>query len=74
MKDIEITLRDGGNYTIKKEQLEFWSFLYPNLDIYKEIINLKKMWDDDILFKKTSKNVNKFINNYLLEKHNKFKK
>ena len=64
---IKITLRDGGLYTIKKEQIELWQKLYPSVDVEKEIGVLKEMWESNAIPRKTSKNINKFINKTLAD-------
>ena len=64
---IKITLRDGGLYTIKKEQIELWQKLYPSVDGEKEIGVLKELWNKNAIPRKTSKNINKFINKTLAD-------
>lgn len=64
---IKVTLKDGGLYTIKKEQIELWQKLYPSVDVEKEIGVLKEMWESNAIPRKTSKNINKFINKTLAD-------
>lgn len=64
---IKVTLKDGGLYTIKKEQIELWQKLYPSVDVEKEIGVLKEMWENNAIPRKTSKNINKFINKTLAD-------
>ena len=65
MNDIEVVLRDGGAYTIKKEQIAYWVYLYPDLDVVSEISYLKELWTVGSIPRKTAKNINKFINKWL---------
>lgn len=65
MQDIQITLRDGGTYTITKEQISYWIYLYPNLNVEDEITYLKELWTTGTIPRKTAKNINKFINKWL---------
>lgn len=64
---IKVTLKDGGLYTIKKEQISLWQKLYPSVDVEKEIGVLKEMWESNAIPRKTSKNINKFINKTLAD-------
>ena len=64
---ISLYLRDGGIYTISEEQLNYWKALYPNLDIEYEIGILKEMFNKNVISRKTSKNINKFINKTLYD-------
>ena len=64
-KGTQITLKDGGIYTITEEQLQYWVYLYPDLDVIGEISYLKEMWSADAIPRKTAKNVNKFICKWL---------
>ena len=64
---IEVVLRDGGIYYISKEQIEYWSMLYPNLDVEKELGILKELWTKGVIPKKTANNINKFINKHLYQ-------
>lgn len=64
---IKVTLKDGGLYTIKKEQIELWQKLYPSVDVEKEIGVLKELWNKNAIPRKTSKNINKFINKTLAD-------
>ena len=65
MQDIQIILRDGGSYTITKEQISYWIYLYPNLNVEDEITYLKELWTTGTIPRKTAKNINKFINKWL---------
>lgn len=65
MNDIEVVLRDGGTYTITKEQIAYWIYLYPSLNVVDEIVYLKEMWTTGTIPRKTAKNINKFINKWL---------
>jgi hypothetical protein len=58
-------LRDGGEYTISKEQVLCWSKLYPNTNTEKELEHLKELWINNDIPRKTAKNINKFINKWL---------
>ena len=62
---IEVILRDGGYYTITKEQIDYWNRLYPELNVIAELNYLKEMWAIGTIPRKTAKNINKFINKYL---------
>ncbi len=62
---IEVVLRDGGIYTITKEQIDYWKRLYPELDVESEISYLKEMWTKNAIPRKTAKSINKFINKWL---------
>lgn len=62
---IEVVLRDGGIYTISEEQIKYWIYLYPELDVESEIGYLKEMWSKNAIPRKTAKNINKFINKWL---------
>ena len=64
---IEVVLRDGGIYTISKEQIEYWNNLYPELNVEKEIGILKELWTKGATPRKTAKNINKFINKHLYQ-------
>lgn len=64
---INIILRDGGFYTIKKEQISLWQKLYPSVDVEKKIGVLKELWNKNAIPRKTSKNINKFINKTLAD-------
>jgi hypothetical protein len=64
---IEVVLRDGGIYTISKEQIEYWNNLYPELNVEKEIGILKELWTKGAIPRKTAKNINKFINKHLYQ-------
>lgn len=64
---IDVVLRDGGIYTISKEQIEYWKMLYPNLDVETELGTLKELWTKGAIPKKTAKNINKFINKHLYQ-------
>lgn len=65
MNDIEVVLRDGGSYTITNEQIAYWIYLYPSLNVVDEIVYLKEMWTTVTIPRKTAKNINKFINKWL---------
>ena len=65
MQDIQITLRDGGSYTITKEQIAYWIYLYPELNVEDEITYLKELWSANAIPGKTAKGINKFINKWL---------
>lgn len=62
---IEVVLRDGGIYTISEEQIKYWIYLYPELDVESEIGYLKEMWSKNAIPRKTANNINKFINKWL---------
>ena len=62
---IEVILRDGGSYAITKEQIGYWNRLYPELSVTDELNYLKEMWAIESIPRRTSKNINKFINKYL---------
>lgn len=62
---IEVVLRDGGIYTISEEQIKYWIYLYPELDVEAEISYLKEMWTKNAIPRKTAKSINKFINKWL---------
>lgn len=64
-KGISVLLRDGGIYTITEEQIDFWIYLFPDLDVIGEISYLKEMWSADAIPRKTAKNINKFICKWL---------
>lgn len=64
---IKVYLKDGGVYTITKEQVEYWKMLYPNLDVETEIGTLKELWTKNVIPRKTAKNINKFINKHLYQ-------
>lgn len=66
-KGTQVTLRDGGIYTISEEQKKWWQELYPDLDIEYELGILKEMWTKGVIPRKTSKNINKFINKTLYD-------
>lgn len=70
MKDIQIILRDGGSYTITKEQIDYWNRIYPELNVPDELNFLKEMWTIGTLPRKTAKNINKFINKHLSKVNN----
>ena len=61
----EVVLRDGGIYTITKEQVDYWKMLYPELDVESELSYLKEMWTNNAIPRKTAKSINKFINKWL---------
>ena len=65
MKGIEVVLRDGGIYIITEEQLEYWQYIYPELDVRSEVGLLKEMWTVEALPRKTAKSINKFICKWL---------
>lgn len=65
MKGIEVVLRDGGIYTITEEQIEYWEYLYPDLDVKSEIGLLKEMWSVEAAPRKTAKSINKYICKWL---------
>jgi hypothetical protein len=65
---INVSLRDGGQFTITKEQILYWNKLYPNVNIEKEIEHLKELWDSNSIPRKTAKNISKFINKHLKSK------
>ena len=64
---IRVVLRDGGEYTISKEQVEYWKLLYPDLDVEKELGILKELWTKGVIPRKTAKNINKYINKHLYQ-------
>lgn len=64
---IEVVLRDGGIYTISKEQIQYWKMLYPDLDVETELGTLKELWTKGVIPRKTAKNINKFINKHLYQ-------
>lgn len=64
---IKVYLKDGGIYTISKEQVEYWKLLYPNLDIEYELGVLKELWTKGAIPRKTATNINKFINRHLYQ-------
>ena len=68
-KGIEVILRDGGLYTISEKQIEYWQYIYPELDIRSEIEFLKTQWDIDKFPRKTAKNISKFINKWLYKQN-----
>lgn len=61
----KVILKDGGVYTIKKEQVELWKMLYPGVDVEQELGVLKEMWSENAIPRKTAKSINKFINKHL---------
>lgn len=65
MKNITIILKDGGLYEINKEQIEYWTYLFPKVNVYAEIMHLKDLWEKDELPRKTTKSINKYIFKYL---------
>jgi hypothetical protein len=64
-KVIEVVLKDGGIYTISEEQLKYWQYIYPDLDVMTEVGLLKELWSNNAMPRKTAKNINKFINKWL---------
>lgn len=66
---IKVVLKDGGLYTISKEQVEYWEMLYPGMDVRSELGYLKEMWTKGAIPRKTSSNINKFINRWLFEQY-----
>lgn len=64
---IEVVLRDGGIYTISKEQIQYWKMLYPDLDVETELGTLKELWSNNVIPRKTAKNISKFINKHLYQ-------
>ena len=66
---IRVVLRDGGEYKISKEQIEYWNMIYPDLDVESEIGYLKEMWTKNAIPRKTAKNINKFINKWLYKQN-----
>ncbi len=66
---LDVVLRDGGEYTISKEQIEYWKMLYPELDVESELGYLKEMWTKNAIPRKTAKNINKFINKWLYKQN-----
>lgn len=66
---IRVVLRDGGEYKISKEQIEYWKMIYPDLDVESEIGYLKEMWTKNAIPRKTAKNINKFINKWLYKQN-----
>lgn len=62
---IEVILRDGGVYVISQEQIEYWKYIYPDLDVESEIGYLKEMWSVGAIPRRTAKNVIKHINKWL---------
>jgi DNA primase large subunit len=71
---IKVILKDGGVYTIKKEQVELWKMLYPGVDVEQELGTLKEMWTENAIPRKTAKSINKFINKHLKEQEKLWKK
>ncbi len=69
MNDIEVVLRDGGSYTITKEQIAYWIYLFPNLDVESEISYLKELWTVGAIPRRTAKNINKFICKWLSQQN-----
>lgn len=70
MKDIVVILKDGGTYTINKKQLEYWYILFPELNVYEEVLNLKELWEYEKLPRKTAKNIHKYIVKHLISINN----
>lgn len=66
---LDVVLRDGGIYTISKEQIEYWKMLYPELDVESELGYLKELWTKNAIPRKTAKNINKFINKWLYKQN-----
>lgn len=66
---MRVVLRDGGEYKISKEQIEYWKMIYPDLDVESEIGYLKEMWTKNAIPRKTAKNINKFINKWLYKQN-----
>lgn len=66
---MRVVLRDGGEYKISKEQIEYWKMIYPDLDVESEISYLKEMWTKNAIPRKTAKNINKFINKWLYKQN-----
>lgn len=62
---IEVVLRDGGVYTITQEQIDYWKYIYPALDVESEIGYLKEMWTVGTLPRRTANNIIKHINRWL---------
>lgn len=62
---LRVYLRDGGVYTITKEQIQLWQQLYPDVDIEKELGILKELWATNAIPRKTAKNINRFISKHL---------
>ena len=69
MNDVEVILKDGGTYTITKEQIAYWIYLYPELDVESEISYLKELWTTGAAPRKTAKGINKFINKWLSQQN-----
>lgn len=66
MKDIVVILKDGGKYTINKKQLEYWAFLFDEVNVYEEVLNLKELWEYEKIPRKTSRNIHKYIVKHLI--------
>ena len=62
---ISVILCDGGEYLITKDQIEYYTLLYPDLDVKSELEYLKRMWKIEALPRKTAKNITKYINKWL---------
>lgn len=67
---IEVVLKDGGIYYISEEQIKYWEYIYPDLDVRSEIGYLKELWTVNAAPRKTAKNINKFINKHLYKMNN----
>lgn len=65
--NIVVLLKDGGLYIITEEQISLWQLLYPKLDVENELELLKELWSTNAIPRKTSKNINKFINKTLAD-------
>lgn len=66
---IKVVLKDGEQYTISKEQVEYWEMLYPGMDVRSELGYLKEMWTKNAIPRKTSNNIIKFISRWLFEQY-----
>lgn len=62
---IRVLLRDGGEFLITSEQIKYFTYLYPELDVESELGYLKEMWSVNAIPRKTAKNINKFICRWL---------
>jgi hypothetical protein len=69
-KGLYVVLRDGGEYLITEEQINWWKGLYTDLDVEGELLYLKMAWENNTLPRKTAKNINKYINKFLYEAGN----
>lgn len=62
---ISILLNDKSLYNISESDIEYWSELYPAVNVIQELRNMKGWCDNNPERRKTARGIRRFINSWL---------